>query len=156
MVAIPIVLDQLDLKIVDALCTDGRLSNAELAEVVASSPSQCSRRRQRLEDEKIIVRYRAQIDGAALGYQLAVFTLVSLSPHSTTARAQFADIVADSRGIQSCHSVTGAYDYILRIAVHDLVELKDLVHRILEEMGPGTKVQSMVVLDHVKDAISIL
>jgi DNA-binding Lrp family transcriptional regulator len=52
--------------------------------------------------------------------------------------------------------VTGAYDYILRIAARDLGELKDLVHLILEQMGPGTRIQSMVVLDNVKDEVSIV
>lgn len=150
------ILDSLDLKIVGALRRDGRLSNAELAERTFSSPSQCSRHKQRLEDLSVIRGYRAQLDAEKLGYDVVAYTLVSLSPHSTIARAQFARIVAAAESIKSCHSVTGAYDYILRIATRDLGELKDLVHLILEQMGPGTRIQSMVVLDNVKDEVCIV
>jgi Lrp/AsnC family leucine-responsive transcriptional regulator len=149
-------LDSLDLKLVGALRRDGRLSNAELAERTLSSASQCSRHKQRLEELGVIRGYRAQLDAIKLGYNVIAYTLVSLSPHSTLARTQFTRIVAGTDAIQSCHSVTGAYDYILRIAARDLGELKDLLHTILEQMGPGTRIQSMVVLDNVKDEVSIV
>ncbi len=52
--------DAFDLKILAALQEDGRLTNQELAEI-AGLPrhSQCSRRRSRLEEEKIIQGYHA-------------------------------------------------------------------------------------------------
>jgi DNA-binding Lrp family transcriptional regulator len=47
-------LDQFDLKLLAALEADGRLTNAELADKVGLSASQCSRRRIRLEETGII------------------------------------------------------------------------------------------------------
>jgi Lrp/AsnC family leucine-responsive transcriptional regulator len=68
-------LDTLDLKLVSVLRRDGRLSNAVLAEQTFSSPSQCSRHKQRLEDLGVIRGYRAQLDAAKLGYNVVAYTL---------------------------------------------------------------------------------
>ena len=48
-----------------ALQDNGALTNQELAEIVHLSASQCSRRRQRLEQEGVIRRYRADLDPAS-------------------------------------------------------------------------------------------
>ena len=63
--------DAFDLKILAALQDDGRLTNQQLAEIVGLSASQCSRRRMRLEEDKIISGYHADLSSEALGYFLA-------------------------------------------------------------------------------------
>jgi DNA-binding Lrp family transcriptional regulator len=59
-------LDQFDLKLLAALEADGRLTNAELAEKIGLSASQCSRRRIRLEETGIIEGYSAHINDLIL------------------------------------------------------------------------------------------
>ena len=54
-----VVLDKIDLKILQVLQENGRLSNVELSERVALSPSPCLRRLKQLEDNGIIRRYAA-------------------------------------------------------------------------------------------------
>ena len=49
-----ISVDAFDLKMLAALQDDGRLTNQQLADRVGLSASQCSRRRMRLEEEKVI------------------------------------------------------------------------------------------------------
>jgi DNA-binding Lrp family transcriptional regulator len=63
----PGALDQFDLKLLAALEADGRLTNAELAEKVGLSASQCSRRRIRLEETGIIEGYSARLNASRLG-----------------------------------------------------------------------------------------
>ena len=65
-------LDGFDLKILSELQRDGHLTNNELSERIALSPSQCSRRRTRLEAEGYITGYQAQIDRQKLGLDLMV------------------------------------------------------------------------------------
>ena len=60
-------MDAFDLKILDALQVDGRLSNQELAERVGLSASQCSRRRSALESDGAIEGYHASLSAKALG-----------------------------------------------------------------------------------------
>ena len=75
-------LDQFDLKLLAALEADGRLTNAELAERVGLSASQCSRRRIWLEETGIIEGYSARLNASRLGIGLLALIQVTLSPHS--------------------------------------------------------------------------
>ena len=62
--------DAFDLKMLAALQDDGRLTNQQLADLVGLSASQCSRRRMRLEEEKVIAGYHADLASEALGFNL--------------------------------------------------------------------------------------
>src|SRR5438445_6726643 len=61
-------LDQFDRKILALLQGDARLTNNDLSERVNLSASQCSRRRQRLEEDGYIRGYRAVLDRRPLGF----------------------------------------------------------------------------------------
>ena len=65
-------LDRTDRKILEILQKEGRLSNLELAERVALSPSPCLRRLKRLEESGVISQYVALVDSlkVGLGYRL--------------------------------------------------------------------------------------
>ena len=67
-----VVLDKIDLKILQVLQENGRLSNVELSERVALSPSPCLRRLKQLEDNGIIRRYAALLSPVSLGLGLQV------------------------------------------------------------------------------------
>ncbi|KAF0123068.1 MAG: transcriptional regulator AsnC-type-like protein [Xanthobacteraceae bacterium] len=72
---------------------DGARTNQQLADIVRLSPSQVSRRRQRLEDEGLIRGYRAVLDAQRLGYGVTVYIFVSLATHSGLNAKRFADLV---------------------------------------------------------------
>src|SRR4030088_3369391 len=74
--------DGFDLKILAALQDDGGLTNQQLADVAGLSASQCSRRRMRLEQEKVISGYHADLAGEALGFNLIAFIPITLATHS--------------------------------------------------------------------------
>ena len=69
----PRPLDRIDLKILDVLQRDGRISMTDLADRVNLSATPCSERVRRLEREGIIMGYYARVNPAALGKNLLVF-----------------------------------------------------------------------------------
>ena len=71
-------LDTTDLRILQVLQEDGRISNQDLAERVALSPSACLRRVRMLEEGGAITGYRAQLGRAALGLELEAIVQVSM------------------------------------------------------------------------------
>ena len=77
-----ISVDAFDLKILAALQDDGRLTNQQLADVAGLSASQCSRRRMRLEEEKVIAGYHADLASEALGFNVIAFIHITLATHS--------------------------------------------------------------------------
>jgi DNA-binding Lrp family transcriptional regulator len=110
------------------LQADGRLSNAELAEQVALSPSACLRRLQRLEHSGVIRGYRAELSGAAIGRELTVFIEVTLSNQTNAALDAFERAVAACPDVLECHLMSGDFDYLLRVAVPDMAGY-EAVHR---------------------------
>jgi DNA-binding Lrp family transcriptional regulator len=78
-------LDRTDLRMLAVLQGEGRITNAELAERVSLSPSACLRRLQRLESDKIITGYAAQVDPQAVGLGLQAFVRVQLTKHESAA-----------------------------------------------------------------------
>ena len=113
-------LDQFDLKLLAALEADGRLTNAELAEKIGLSASQCSRRRIRLEEIGIIEGYSARLNAARLGIGLLALIQVTLSPHSKENAKKFREFVNGIEEIQEAYALTGDADYLLKVAAPDL------------------------------------
>ncbi|HET6377631.1 MAG TPA: Lrp/AsnC family transcriptional regulator [Methylocella sp.] len=145
-------LDAFDLKLLAALEADGRLTNAELAEKIGLSPSQCSRRRIRLEEAGVIEGYHARLNGARLGIGLRAFIQVSLSPHSKENAARFKDFVEKAGEIQEAYALTGDADYLLKVATRDLAGLAHVINDLILPQPSVAHVKSSIVLSKLKDS----
>ena len=88
-----ISVDAFDLKILSALQDDGRLTNQQLAEIAGLSASQCSRRRMRLEQDKVIAGYHADLAADVLGFQVIAFIHITLATHSPDNAERFRALV---------------------------------------------------------------
>jgi len=144
--------DSFDLRILDALQRDSARTNADIGEKIGLSPSQVSRRRARLEEEGIIRGYRADIDGARLGFTLTVFIHVTLATHSRDNARRLRDLVRLTPAIQEAHALTGEADYLLKVAVAGLKELSDLVNEVLLPHEAVERVRSEIALETLKDS----
>ena len=113
-------LDRTDLALLAIVQTEGRITNAELAERVSLSPSACLRRLQRLEDSGVIAGYAAQVDPAKVGLGLQAFVRVQLAHHDADAIAAFSTRVNAWDEVVACHALTGDMDYLLQVVVQDL------------------------------------
>jgi Lrp/AsnC family leucine-responsive transcriptional regulator len=113
-------IDRMDRKILETLQAEGRLSNVELAERVALSPSPCLRRVKRLEDDGVIAGYRAVLDRGAVGLGLTVFLEIKVGKHSRDNAAMLQKALAEMPEVVSCHIVSGTADFLAEVAVPDL------------------------------------
>src|SRR5450631_2240262 len=147
-----ISVDALDLRILAALQDDGRLTNQQLADAVGLSASQCSRRRMRLEDEKVIAGYRASLAGEALGFSLIAFNHITLATHSPDNAKRFRALVNRVDDIQEAYSLTGDADYLLKAVLRDLKSLSDIVNNVLMPHQSVAHVRSSIVLDRLKES----
>jgi Lrp/AsnC family leucine-responsive transcriptional regulator len=100
-------LDRTDLRMLAVLQAEGRITNAELAERISLSPSACLRRLQRLESEKVISGYAAQIDPQAVGLGLQAFVRVQLARHEGAEIERFVQRLAAWDEVVACHALTG-------------------------------------------------
>ena len=129
-------LDRTDLRILQILQREGRITNAELADRVALSPAPCLRRVQRLERDGVITGYGARVDPKAVGLGLQAFVRVQLETHDSDHVKRFADLVSDAEEVIACWSLTGEMDYLLQVAVADLEHYNSFImSRLLREGG---------------------
>lgn len=129
-------MDRADRKLLEALQEDSTRSLAELAELAALSPSACHRRVRALEQSGVISGYGARLDPARLGLSLVVSVEITLTSQSSEAMARFEAAVQDFDDILDCHLMSGAGDYLLRVAARDLEQF-DRIHRECLSRLPG-------------------
>lgn len=149
--AVIVQLDKFDLKILAELQRDGRLTNNELGDRIGLSPSQCSRRRARLEDEGYIENYRAHLSRTKLGLGFVVIISVTLATHNRDNSKRFAALIADLPEVLEAYSLTGEMDYSLKVVTADLLGLSRFVNDVLLPHDSVQHVKTAIVLDTLKD-----
>jgi Lrp/AsnC family transcriptional regulator, leucine-responsive regulatory protein len=115
-------LDKINLKMLRLLQSDGRLTNADLAQMVAVSPATCHRRISRLFEEGYIVHVRAVIAPAKVDRGALVMVGVVLDRSTPDSFATFEEAIAKLNFILDCHLVAGDFDYFLKIRVRDMAD----------------------------------
>jgi len=144
-------MDGFDRAILDALQQNGAMTNAEIADLVHLSASQCSRRRAALEAAGVIRGYRAVLDPGRLGFGLRAITRVNLREHGQRNEGSFAEFLARRPEVRAAHSVSGDADYILDVHVRDLEAFAAFVHGQLLPHPQVAQVRSDIVLRTMKD-----
>ena len=109
------MLDKIDLKILEILQINGRISNIELSEKINLSPTPCLKRVKKLEKEGIIKNYKAVLDPQKLGYNIVGVILMRISDSSREAVDKFAAAITKIPAITECHMTTGRIDYIAKV-----------------------------------------
>ncbi len=144
-------MDEKDRQILQVLSRDGRVSNLDLAERVALSPSATLRRVQALEAAGVIAGYRAVLDPAAMGIGFIAYITVGLGLHTKAAQAAFETALARADEVRECHNITGTVEYLLRVEVPDLVAYKRFHTDILGALPQVATITTYVVMGSPKD-----
>lgn len=145
-----ITLDKTDLKILQVLQENGRLTNVELSERVALSPSPCLRRLKQLEDAGIIRKYAALLSPVAVELGLQAFIRVSISK-AKVAREEFSAAVQTWPEVLSCFALTGETDYLLHAFFTDMNAFSHFVLDTLLSHEGVQDAQSSFVLKEIKN-----
>lgn len=119
-------LDKTDLKILRHLQSDGRLNNADLAEMINVSPATCHRRTQRLFADGYISSVRAAIEPERVGHGALVMVGVVLDRSTKESFRDFEEAVLKLSFVLDCHLTAGDFDYLLKIRVRDLKDFSKL------------------------------
>ncbi len=138
-------------EILRILQRDGRISNIDLAERVALSPSACLRRVQELERRGVIKGYRAVVDREKLGNGFTVYVAVGLSEHSKRSQEEFERSMRLAPQVRECHNIAGSFEYLLRVEVADLASYKVFHTDILGTVPKVNGITSYMVMGSPKD-----
>ncbi|MHC2543433.1 Lrp/AsnC family leucine-responsive transcriptional regulator [Sinorhizobium meliloti] len=143
--------DRIDLKILRALQSEGRLSNADLAKRVNVSAATCHRRTQRLFEEGYITGVRAEVAPGAVGLGAMVMVGVVLDRSTPESFGAFEDAVMELKEVLDCNLVAGDFDYLLKIRVRDMADFNKLHGQKLIALPGVRQTRTFFVMKEVKE-----
>ncbi len=143
--------DTFDVKLLAELQENSAATNAEIGETIGLSASQVSRRRQKLEENGTIRRYRAALNPEALGFTVTAFVGVTLGAHTRENARKFRNMVKAMPEVQEAHTLTGDVDYMLKVVVSDLKSLSRVVNDELLPQEAVQHVRSSIAMETLKD-----
>jgi len=143
-------LDRIDRNILRALQVDGRLSNQDLAERVGLSPSPCLRRVRHLEEEGVIEKYVALVNGSKLGLKMLALIQVRMDRHTPDRFEQFEMALKAYPQVLELILITGqTADYQVKVLVRDMEEYQDFLLNKITPLPGVSDVHSSFVLRQV-------
>ena len=145
-------LDSIDRKLLYILQRDGRISNVELAEQVALSPTPCLERVRRLEKEGYIKQYVALLDANKLQSNTQAFIQVLLTSTTTDNLKKFGDLMRGITEVESCHMVAGGFDYLLKIRCRDMAAYRSLLGDVISYLPAVQQTSTFPVIEEVKES----
>lgn len=143
-------LDQIDRKILKHLQRDASISNLDLAEAVGLSPTPCSRRVKRLEDEGIILRRVTILDQSKLNLSLTALISVTMDRHTDRRFSQFEQEISTYPEVLECSVITGQdADLLVRATVPDMAYYEKFLLARLTRIEGVSGVHSSFILRSV-------
>lgn len=131
-------MDNIDMKILDILQTDGRITMKELGQRVGLTSPATIERVKKLEESGIIGGYRAEINIARAGLPVRVVVLVTPAGDS----AALLGFARSHPGLLACHRLAGSAAYLLEAALPDTASLENL----LDQLAPLGRVEPHLIL----------
>lgn len=145
-------LDRTDIKILDILQKDGRISNIKLAEAVNLSPTAALARVQKLSKDGFILAYEAKLNPELLNSSFVVFVEILLDKTTPNVLEEFSDAILQHPEIVECHMISGGFDFVVKIRCANMEEFRKISGQILWQL-PGVKeTRSYPVMEVIKES----
>lgn len=143
-------LDKIDLKILSKLQKDARITNQNLAEAISLSPSSCLQRVRRLEENGIISSYHARIELHRLCRHLTCIATVAMKNHTQDDFHDFESLVNSIPEIVECLTVSGEFDFFLRIICPDMQRYVEINEQLVSSVNYAININTHVVMSENK------
>lgn len=143
-------LDEIDRRILVHLQRDARATNVVLSESAFLSPPQCYRRIKRLEQKGIIKRCVALLDREKMGFGVMAMVSLTRDKERSEGTPSFDKLLNRFPEVLECYSVTGDFDYLLKVVAKDLKEFSVFLGEKLLKVPGVVSVRSAVCLEEIK------
>ncbi|MCC5964822.1 MAG: Lrp/AsnC ligand binding domain-containing protein [Natronohydrobacter sp.] len=144
-------LDTFDHAILRHLAVNGRMSVTELADRIGLTKSPTQARLKRLEEQGVIIGYRAQIDPHQIDAAHIAFVEIKLSDTREAALRAFNEAVRKVPEIEECHLIAGAFDYLLKVRSSDIASYRRVLAEHISGLPHITSTSTHVVMEAVKE-----
>ena len=148
-------LSKQDVQILKLLQRDATLSTASIAEQINVSQSPCWRRISRLEQEGFIKRRVALLDREALGMEVVVFATVNLTSTGRQNLIEFERDIVRHPEVMECYTMTGLWDYMLKIVTRSIRHYEDFVRNTLTVTPAIRELHSHMAVTEIKNVTEL-
>ncbi len=144
-----------DIEILELLQSNSDRSSTEIAQQLNMSQSPCWRRINRLEQEGIIQKKVAVLNREALGMELVAFTSINLREASRKNMEHFESEVSLMDEVVECYTITGAWDYMLKVVAKDIRHYEQFVRNRLLEIPMIGQIYSNISVTEIKNTTEL-
>ena len=148
-------LDSFDLKILELIQVNNKITSQVLAKKVGLSSSACQRRINSMRKSKIIKKDVSVIDQKIIGRQITIVVQVLSDKEGVEYSEEFKKLMIKAPEVMQCYYVTGDYDYVLIATFKDMGEYEIFTKKYFLENSNIKRFSSMVVMNRVKENLSI-
>jgi Lrp/AsnC family leucine-responsive transcriptional regulator len=145
-------LDKTDIKILNILQQDGRITNTKLAREIGISPPAMLERVRRLEASGVIARYVALLDSQKAGFNLLAIIIVKLSLHQISSLQMVKERLVELEEVLECLQLTGDVDFLLKVAIKDMNTYTEFVNNKLTVIPGVQTIKTSFVLAALKSS----
>ena len=147
-------LDQIDKKILKLLQNDATLQLAEIASSVGLSATPCWRRIQKLEQGGVIRKRVALLNENLVNAGVVVFMSIQTSNHDPKWLLKFSSALTDLPEVMEVYRLSGATDYLLRVAVPSVEHYYNFYKKI-SGMIPNSNISSSFAMECIKSTTAL-
>jgi Lrp/AsnC family transcriptional regulator len=143
-------LDEIDRKLLRSLQADASLSHAALAELVGASPASCWRRIKALEEAGVLGPLVRLVQPTQVGRGVSVMVQLRMKSHAEAERSAFEAFLRTQQEILECYSMSGEWDYLMRIVVEGVADYERFLMRQILNHPNVANAASHFALSQVK------
>ena len=148
-------IDSFDLKILKLIQENNKMTSEILAKEVGLSSSACQRRINSMRKEGIIEKDVSIINRKIIGRKITIVVQVLSDKEGVEYNEEFKKTMIKAPEVMQCYYVTGDYDYVLVATFKDMEEYEIFTKKYFLENSNIKRFSSMVVMNRVKENLSI-
>jgi len=152
-------IDELDRSILQLLRQDARMTIKDLASQLDRRRATIHNRVTKLEEDGVIRGYTIVPDFSALGHEITVFILVTLTATEYNEADQLSDVglkLGRIPFVTEVQAISGDYDYLLKARVPSLDHLGKAINFNLRKMSGVGRTLTLAAFDTTKEELGIL
>lgn len=145
-------LDKIDLRILQVLQDEARITNQDLANKIHLSPSSCLMRVRKLEEAGVLASYHAALNLKEVCRTVSCLVTISMKNQTKEDFSKFSEYVERVPEVLECYTVSGEFDFFLKVVAPNMERYKELTDEIIECTDAEMHLSTHVVMDENKVA----
>ena len=142
------LLDDINLRIIDALSKDSSMPFVEIAKQIGISDATVHLRVRKLKDNGVINKFTLSLDNDLLGYDHLSFIGINIRPGLAD---QITEELSNIEEILEVHEMHGKFDLFVKVRAMDLSHIRDIIEKKIRILPNIVDTQLMTVLKTKKE-----